>query len=76
MRFVFLTLYLTIEKKKRILSDQNTRSFQFFSFDRAEQPLNMHNSKFPFTIHCVLLVYLETLKTQHFTSTVSFTGLI
>ena len=29
----------------------------FFSFDRAEQHLNLHdNSKLPFTIPCVLFV--------------------
>ena len=30
-----------------------------FSFDRAEQPLNLNNGKVPFTIYCVLLVYLR-----------------
>ena len=29
---------------------------QLFLTDRAEQCLNLHNSKFPFTIHCVCLV--------------------
>ena len=31
----------------------------YFSADRAEQPLNLHNSKLLFTIHCVPLVYCE-----------------
>ena len=30
--------------------------FFFFSFDREEQPFNLNNGKFSFTIHCVLLV--------------------
>ena len=30
-----------------------------FLFDRAEQPLNLNSGKFPFTIHCVPLVYLR-----------------
>ena len=30
----------------------------FFSFDRAEQPLNSHNGSLPFTIHYVPLVRL------------------
>ena len=25
-------------------------------FDRAEQPLNLKNGKFPFTVQCILLV--------------------
>ena len=31
---------------------------QLFSFDRAEQPLNLNNGKLLFTIHCVLLVHV------------------
>ena len=30
-----------------------------FSFDRAEQPLNLHNGKLPLTIHSVPLEYLR-----------------
>ena len=26
----------------------------FFSFDREEQPFNLNNGKFSFTIHCVV----------------------
>ena len=32
---------------------------QLFSFDRAEQPVNLNNGKFPFTIHCLTLVLLR-----------------
>ena len=31
-------------------------SSPFFSFDKAEQPLDLNNGKFQFTIHCVPLV--------------------
>ena len=32
--------------------------FFFFSFDREEQPFNLNNGKFSFTIRCVPLVWL------------------
>ena len=31
------------------------RSF-FFSFERADQPLNLHNGKISFTIHCMRII--------------------